>query len=205
MMSTNKKLYLGVGIMDADYPVQPLLPNGKIDRCPFYVTWINMLGRCFSEEYKQKRPSYKECSVCEEWLTFSNFKSWMEQQDWYGKCLDKDLLVYQNKVYSPETCVFVTNDVNGFMTKSNKTRGNYPLGVTFQKDCNKFRPRCGKTFRLGLFSTPEAAHKAWQKEKIKQAKQLQSKQTDLRVIQGLQRVIDKIQNDYDNNIETKDF
>lgn len=47
------------------------------------------------------------CSVCEEWLTFSNFKRWMEQQDYEGKALDKDLLVSQNKTYSSETCVFV--------------------------------------------------------------------------------------------------
>ena len=46
------KKYLGVGIMDADYPVQPLLPNGKRDRCPYYVIWTNVLSRCFLRQRK---------------------------------------------------------------------------------------------------------------------------------------------------------
>lgn len=199
------KKYLGVGIMDADYPVQPLLPNGKRDRCPYYDRWYGMIKRCYSEIELSRFPTYKGCSVCDEWLYFSNFKSWMEQQDWEGKHLDKDLLVAHNKIYSPETCVFIAPSINSFLLKSDKNRGDYPLGVTFRKDCNKFRPRCGKTLGLGLFSTPQEAHRAWQKEKIKQAKILQSEQTDARIIKGLQRVIDKIQGDYDNNLETKDF
>ena len=89
--------------------------------------------------------------------------------------------------------------------KSDKTRGRYPIGVTYQKDCNKFRPRCGKVLGLGLYLTPEDAHKAWQKEKIRQAKTLQNTQSAFLIIKGLQRVIDKIQYDLDNNLETVDF
>ena len=50
----------------------------------------------------------------------------MEQQDYDGKHLDKDLLVCNNKVYSPETCVFVPREINQFLTKSNNSRGKYP-------------------------------------------------------------------------------
>ena len=131
------KLVYGVGINDADYIVciYEELPrtNGKqnqkiVWRCPFYSRWMSMLRRCYSKAYQEKQPSYKGCSVCEEWLTFSNFKSWMETQDWEGKQLDKDLLVYKNKIYSPETCVFIDQRLNTFLVKSNKTRGDYPLG-----------------------------------------------------------------------------
>lgn len=38
----------------------------------------------------------------EEWLLFSNFKSWMEQQE--EKVLDKDLLHTHNKIYT--NCLF---------------------------------------------------------------------------------------------------
>ena len=76
-----------------------------------------MLQRCYSESHLVRQPTYKGCSVCEEWLTFSNFKSWMEQQDWEGKQLDKDLLVYKNKIYSPETCVFVSSVINSFFVE----------------------------------------------------------------------------------------
>ena len=58
---------------------------------------------------------------------------------------------------------------------------------------------------LGYYYEPLSAHREWQKAKIKYTKVLQQEQTDLRVISGLQRVIDKIQNDYDNNLETIDF
>lgn len=218
------KLVYGVGINDANYTTEKreVLPkvNGKrkkklIWRCPFYSRWAGMLERCFSNRYKTKRPTYKGVTCCEEWLTFSNFKSWMETQDWEGKELDKDLLVYKNKVYSPETCVFIASSINSFLPKSDKSRGIYPIGVSYNTDPKMVNPLKhpykaqisdkGKRVGLGLYLTPEEAHKAWQKAKIKQAKILQSEQTDPKVIKGLQRVIDKIQNDYDNNLITEDF
>ena len=64
--------------------------------------------------------------------------------------------------------------------------------------------RC-KNINLGYYSTPEEAHKAWQKEKIKQAQDLAARQTDERIVQGLLRVVDKTQYDLDNNLITKDF
>jgi hypothetical protein len=218
------KLVYGVGINDADYVlvIYKEFPrtNGKqnrklIWRCPFYDRWVAMLGRCYSKSYQEKHPSYKGCSVCEEWLTFSNFKAWMEQQDWEGKQLDKDLLVYNNKVYSPETCVFIAPSINSFLLKRNKTRGIYPIGVCYHTTPKMINPlkrpyqaqigNRGKKLLLGLYLTPEEAHKAWQKAKIKQAQDLAVSQTDERVIKGLQRVANKIQYDLDNNLETKDF
>ena len=174
-----------------------------------------MLGRCYSKSYQEKHPSYKGCSVCEEWLTYSNFKAWMEQQDWEGKQLDKDLLVYNNKVYSPETCVFIAHSINLFLLKSDKNRGDYPLGVSYRTNPKMVNPLKhpyrahlsgrGKRICLGHYLTPEEAHKAWQKAKIKQAQDLAVSQTDERIVQGLQRVADKIQYDLDNSLETKDF
>ncbi len=223
-MAVKNKLLYGVGINDADYVVgiYEELPktNGKRNQklvwmCPFYSRWSNMLRRCFSKTEKLRHPTYNDIICCEEWLTFSNFKSWMEQQDWKGKSLDKDLLVYQNKVYSPETCVFIDQRLNKFLTKSDKTRGDYPLGVSYHTKPKMINPSkhpyraqirtIGKMVSLGLYLTPEGAHQAWQKEKIRQAKILQSEQTDPKVIKGLQRVADKIQYDLDNNLITEDF
>ena len=75
-------------------------------------------------------PTYKGCSVSEEWLRFSNFKRWMEKQDWDGKQLDKDILFEGNKVYSAETCVFVTSVVNSFTSDSGAKRGEWLIGVS---------------------------------------------------------------------------
>ena len=218
-MAVKNKLVYGVGINDANYTVSiyEQLPrtNGKrnqkiIWKCPFYYRWVEMLRRCFCNKLKTKHPTYKDVTCCKEWLTFSNFKSWMEQQDWEGKQLDKDLLVYKNKTYSPETCCFVTQNINKFLTLNGKYRGKYPFGVYYHKQSCKFKSQvsCGERdarLDLGCYLTTEEAHKAWQKEKIKQAKILQSEQTDAMVIKGLQRVIDKIQYDLDNNLITEDF
>ena len=218
------KLVHGVGINDANYKLWIIeeLPrtNGKrnqktIWRCPFYDRWAAMLGRCFSNKFKTECPTYKDITCCEEWLTFSKFKSWMETQDWEGKHLDKDLLVYQNKIYSPETCVFIDKRLNTFLVKCDKRRGIYPIGVSYRTNPKMVNPlkhpyravicNRSKNINLGHYLTPEEAHKAWQKAKIKQAQDLAASQTDERIVQGLMRVADKIQNDLDNNLITEDF
>lgn len=121
-MRKRNKLVHGVGVNDANYPVVNYSSTNKITGkptqtiCIFYNTWKAMLERCYSESLKRRRPSYIGCTVCEEWLLFSNFKVWMETQDWKGNQLDKDLLIEHNKVYSPETCLFLSREVNSFLT-----------------------------------------------------------------------------------------
>lgn len=43
--------------------------------------------------------------------------------------LDKDILVAGNKIYSPETCLFVPNRINSLLIRGVKT-GPLPLGVS---------------------------------------------------------------------------
>ena len=183
------KLVCGVGINDADYEVQPVV-NGKRVQCPFYRTWISMLRRCYSAVEQARYPTYIGCSVCDEWLTFTNFKRWMENQDWEGKQLDKDLLVEGNKVHSPENCVFVDNVTNSFMLANDASRGEWPIGVHFDKGKGKFRVQCRNPFskkqeRLGRFTCPQEAHKAWLERKHELACQLADLQSDVRVAQAL--------------------
>ncbi len=101
----------GIGINDADYKVLPRV-NGKQLICPYYQRWVSMIKRCYSEKTQERQPTYKGCTVCDEWLTFSNFKVWMEKQDWRGKQLDKDVIMSGNKVYSPDYCSFITQKEN---------------------------------------------------------------------------------------------
>ena len=107
----NRKLVYGVGINDADYQVNPTIDGSRV-MCPAYSAWHSMIERCYSEKYHDKKPTYKECYVCDEWLYFLKFKSWMEKQDYKGKELDKDILIQGNKVYSPETRIFVDKTIN---------------------------------------------------------------------------------------------
>lgn len=194
------KLLCGVGLNDADYLVSRekvvMQEDGTKKRvrvwtCPFYAAWGNMLKRCYSPAFQKKSPTYVGCSVCEEWLTFSNFKAWMEKQDYEGKELDKDLLLFGNKIYSPTTCVFVDQRVNAFILESTKNRGEWPIGVSLRKDYNKFTAQCWsieeprRLAKLGVFDTPEEAHLTWLAFKLEQAKILASEQTDPRVAKAL--------------------
>ena len=175
------RLVHGVGINDADYVTEVKERiNGKqvlVWRCPFYRTWTNMLKRCYSEKCQHRQPTYKGCKVCDNWLIFSNFKKWMETQDWEGKQLDKDLLVESNKVYSPDTCLFVDRKINTFVIDRGNDRGQYMIGVCWQKDANKFQVHCrnpftGKREYLGLFTDELQAHLAWKSRKHELACQL---------------------------------
>lgn len=190
-------LIFGVGLNDADYVTRRYeeLPkvSGKRKQklvwiCPFYATWKSMLDRCYSPKRQEKQPHYKDCTVCDEWLRFSNFKAWMETQEWEGNQLDKDILFPGNKHYSAKFCVFVSRQVNMFVTEKRKNRGEYPTGVTFQKICSKFKATCmdaGKPVLLGSFDCPQAAFRAWLECKKKLARKLATEQTDQRVAQAL--------------------
>lgn len=198
-MNKPKKLIFGVGNNDADYVVQKKetigYVNGKQKRklvwiCPYYRAWKNMLKRCYSAKFQECRPTYKNCTVSEEWLTFSNFKAWMVTQDWEDKHLDKDILFEGNKVYGPETCAFVSPMVNNFTTDSRAARGKWLLGVHWNKENGKFRSMCSNPFtgdreHLGLFTCEQQAHEAWRKRKYELAKELAAIQTDPRVAKAL--------------------
>lgn len=197
-MKANKLVY-GVGINDADYVVEKYetigYVNGKqkqrlVWHCPYHRVWKSMLKRCYSSKFQERNPTYKGCSVSKEWITFSVFKSWMEKQDWEGKQLDKDLLFEGNKVYSDETCVFVTSMVNSFTIDSGASRGECLLGVSWHEGAGKFQSGCSNPFtkkreHLGLFIDEIEAHQAWLKRKLELAHLLAAEQTDSRVGKAL--------------------
>ena len=183
------RLVFGVGINDADYPVEPVVDGRKV-KCPYYVTWKDMIGRCYSEKLQERRPTYIGCSACPDWLYFMNFRGWMSSQDWEGKALDKDLLKGGNKVYSPSTCAFVDQTTNSFTNDRGRARGDYPTGVHMDKPTGKFQASCSNPFTkkresLGYFHCPDQAHLAWKKRKHELACQLAELQTDQRVAEAL--------------------
>lgn len=190
-MKKNKLIH-GIGVNDADYPVYKM---GKVDGkrkilwvCPFYVKWTSMLDRCYSKKTIHKYPSYTKCSVVPEWHYFSQFKVWMETQDWEGKHLDKDLLLKGNKVYGPDTCLFIEAELNSFILEPTKKSTNLPIGVFKSKNSDKYEARCNngvKCIYLGSFETIEKAHNAWLTFKLEQANIIAQKQTDQRISKAL--------------------
>jgi hypothetical protein len=154
------KLVYGVGINDLKGDKSR--PNGT--KCPFYSKWKQMLQRCYSESYLNKRPSYRGCSVCEEWKTFSNFMAWMKKQKHENLELEKDILVPGNKLYSPETCVFVSRWINNALA-------NHGIGIYFHhgKWVSRFEVD-GKKVNLGVYVDKDKAHQAYVNYKTKYLK-----------------------------------
>ena len=87
-----------------------------------------MLSRCYSNKQQKRQSSYKGCTVCSEWLNFKNFSDWYEshfyQIEGQKMCVDKDILFKGNKIYSPQTCCIVPNEINVLFTKMSKEYGN---------------------------------------------------------------------------------
>jgi hypothetical protein len=180
----------GVGIQDADYKVTKTVNDKIVWRCPYYTTWADMLKRCYSEKFQKLRPKYKDCTVSDEWLVFSNFKKWMEAQDWLGKQLDKDILIPGNKQYSPSACCFVSQKINTLLLDCGRRKGIYPTGVSKHSNCNKFAAEFSgdmKRRKLGLFDTPEEAAKAYSIAKSNYVMKVASEQPDERIRIGLTR------------------
>lgn len=184
-------IVFGVGINDANYKVTTTA-EGKMKYCVFYSRWRGMLRRCYDEKQLQKSPTYRGCTVAPEWHSFMNFRSWMLEQDWEGdKQLDKDLLIEGNKIYSPDTCIFVSCQVNNFLTDSNASRGALPIGVSWGKQQGKYKVHCqdlgkGNKF-LGLYDSVEDASEAYTQYKRKLAIYLASIQENKRIADALTR------------------
>lgn len=148
-----RKLVYGVGINDVNYAVSYKVNNVN-SICPFYIKWNSMLRRCYSAKFHEKQPTYIDCYVCKSWLVFSNFKIWMQQQNWKGKALDKDIIKPGNKMYSPETCAFVSRSLNSLIINSSSSRGDHPQGVCFFKESGKYMSTIrikGTMIYLGLY------------------------------------------------------
>jgi len=183
------KLVYGVGVNDADYVVRPIGSDGRGRVCPYYDVWHNMFRRAYCPKLHAKHLTYLGVTVCEEWHSFMAFRAWMMTQDWEGKQLDKDIIVPGNKVYSPATCVFVSSQINTLLIDSAATRGKWPIGVYWQKK-GGFRAQIkenGRQRHLGYFTTPEAAHLAWRKAKVRIVRTAAHECDDPRVSAGLLR------------------
>lgn len=178
------KLVFGVGVNDADYAVAYKVGGAQV-MCPFYRKWRDMFTRCYSPVFHKRCPTYVGCFVVSSWHRFSVFREWMIQQDWQGKELDKDLLG-DGKIYSPGTCVFITQALNAFTTDHAAKRGDCPIGAS----CSYGRYQAvitikGKLTFLGRFDTPEEAHLAWATKKAELAFDYANQQTDQRIADAL--------------------
>ena len=162
--------YLGVGIHKG-------YVKGKSTK--IYQTWKDMLERCYDDKFQKRQPTYIDCVVAEEWHNFQNFSEWFEENYTDGFQLDKDILSKGNKIYSPETCVFVPSQINSLFIKCNSVRGQFPIGVSKQGDKFIVKLRInGKSRHLGVFDTVEEAFQAYKTAKEQHIKEMAEKWKD---------------------------
>ena len=151
-----------------------------------YIVWHGIFNRCYSPKLHTKRPTYIGCEVCEEWHNFQNFAEWY-YDNYYEvpeqtMALDKDILYKSNKIYSPDTCMFVPERINTLFVKCNSKRGTLPIGVSYNKQNNKYQASCqgyDHSEYLGLYDTIEGAFEAYKQYKEQVIKDMADEYRDL--------------------------
>ena len=173
----------GVGIVDI-----PIKGYNKAYSC-----WADMLRRCYDPKFHERRPTYKTCTVAKRFHKFSEFLKWCNSATGFdneGWCLDKDILVKGNKIYSPNTCCFVPKEVNNVVLTSSSKRGDNPVGVRYDSVRQVYSSTMGKVNSkfLGYFDTALSAFQAYKQAKeayIKEVAELYKDQIDIRVYEAL--------------------
>lgn len=148
-----------------------------------YFAWHEMARRTTDPEYQARYPTYKDTWVCEEWKLFSNFLNWsLANGHRKGLCLDKDIIVIDNKCYSPDACVFVSNAVNVLLTHKQSGNSGLPIGVSYQ-EFNSKGYKLSKPYQVQFningkkksfkgHATPEEAGLVYGREKSKYIRQV---------------------------------
>lgn len=153
---SNNGVVSGVGITD------DITIDNNYNTLKSYSVWRSMINRCYKNDDKYK--NYIDCSVCDEWKRYSNFKKWFDKNYYVieGETmqLDKDIIKKGNKIYSPENCIIAPLAINTIFAYNKKKKiKNKLLGVEFVG--NKYRARMhtkdNKVINLGLFDTKEEA------------------------------------------------
>lgn len=168
------KLFLGVGIND--------VPGSR--KTKEYNLWACMLTRSYNEKLHQRQPTYSNCETSSEFLVFSKFRDWCQNQIGFNQPkfeLDKDLLERGNKEYHPDKCVFIPKEINSTLRTRKKMRGNLPIGVTKNRLGSyiaQLNDSIGRR-HIGCFSTPEQAFQAYKQAKEAHIKVLANKYKDM--------------------------
>lgn len=183
------RLVCGVGYNDGKYKTS-VCRKHTVE----YDHWKNMIDRCYSPNMLNRNKTYINVYVSENFKSFSYFHDWCHKQTGFnnnGWNLDKDLLIKRNNIYSEDLCVFLPKEINQILVKSNASRGDLPIGVSFDKRRGLFesciRMNGRKSF-LGYFNSEIKAHLEYKKAKeayIKEVAQKWESHIDKRAFQAL--------------------
>ena len=155
-MAQPRRPVYGVGIND--YPLPKRL-------CPTYTTWLYMLRRCYSPLFQKHNPTYIGCTVDSQWHSLSKFNEWALNNGYEKQLqLDKDILSPGNKIYGPNTCIFVTQELNNLLSIKKTNTKELPIGVRKKTNSSKYSAEGrmdSKFHHIGNYDTPELAHEAY--------------------------------------------
>ena len=146
----------------------------------YYRVWQSMFDRCYSGKDK----NYKNVKVCEEWYNYQDFAKWFHKTfpshiKNVKFHLDKDLLQQgiENKIYSPQTCVWLPRRVNSFLQVKNTNTKTGITGIQLLHS-NKYLATStlfenqSKSFRIGIYENLDEAIKAYKEFKLKQEEEV---------------------------------
>ena len=175
---------LGVGVVGDEVTKV----NGN--RLKEYNLWQALLSRCYCDKFHVKCPTYKDCSVSDNFKYYPYFKEWCNNQIGFNVLddkgnhfeLDKDLLIKGNKVYSEDACCFIPREINVALIYNHTNKGNHPIGVSYSKVNNKFvvyvKKGNGSREYLGYFEDASVAFLAYKASKEAYLKELANKWKD---------------------------
>lgn len=153
--------------------------NNNVDRKskPF-VCWRNVLNRCYNQKYIAKHPQSKGSTIAEEWLNYSNFLDWYNQNYYevsQGQIMINTLLKSNSKHYCAKNCIFLPREINDVFAKYSIKQNDDSLPIDiFVRDYTSY----GKTFPvwqvsvsdryIGIYSDRAEAMQVWQETKQNQ-------------------------------------
>lgn len=142
-----------------------------------YSTWREMIRRCYCPKLHARHPTYIGCSVANEWRDLQDFGDWYYSHPYreLGYELDKDLIFPNNKIYSPDTCCFVPQELNKLLLSHASARGDLPQGIYWDTHTKKYKAQLrinGKQQHLGRFETEQEAYQAYKTAKEANVKRM---------------------------------
>jgi hypothetical protein len=143
-----------------------------------YIIWCSMVRQVFDKKYHETHPTYANTLICDEWANFQVWGDWFDKNHIDGWQLDKDIL--GDKIYSPETCCFLPQEINQAFAVNTSGKTNLPPGV--RKNKNKFVGQIyfnGKAQISKSLETPDCAFRWYKEQKEKHIQQLANKWKNL--------------------------
>lgn len=146
-LSQHEATVCGIGYVGSNY-------NKKTDK-RLYARWNNIIQRCYNPNaVNYSYYGEKGVIVASEWHDFSNFKEWFLNNVYdIGNetiVVDKDILVPNNQIYSPDTCLLVPISFNSIFAGLNEYSNKSQKKATNKGGISKMD---NGTYQLKIFNS----------------------------------------------------